>query len=95
MIPNRGAAAHKGAVKRCQGCRQGAKYCIFCLFIKVLPLRVIKIAIFSQVRVPAIFFNSKGCREQKRLKNTGTLDGRALFHKSDFPSITRVLKHKL
>ncbi len=22
MVPNRGAAAHKGAVKRCQGCRQ-------------------------------------------------------------------------
>ena len=26
VIPNRGAAAHKGAVSKCQGCRQMLKF---------------------------------------------------------------------
>jgi hypothetical protein len=39
-----------------RGVRGAAKYRIYCLFIKVLPLRMPQIAIFSQVRVPPIFF---------------------------------------
>ncbi len=59
VIPDR------GAVKRC---RIADKYCIYWLFIKVLPPRVPQIAIFSQVRVPPIFLNSKGCRKPKKVQ---------------------------
>jgi hypothetical protein len=78
MIPYRGAAEHNGTVKMCQWCRQ--IYCICCLSIKVLPLRVPQIAIFRQVRVPLIsFLILKGAVNQKRLKNTGIRRCRKIF----------------
>jgi hypothetical protein len=40
VVPNRSAAAHKGAVKRCQGCRQ---------ILNLLPFKV-----FLLLRVPQI-----------------------------------------
>jgi hypothetical protein len=68
VIPNRGAATHKGAVKRCPGCRQmfnllpyecfttwGATNCHF------LPGK----------GAAKYFLIPKGAMNQKRLKNTG------------------------
>jgi hypothetical protein len=52
VIPNQRAAAHWGAVKRCQGCRQ-IWNCY--LFIDVLVQRVPQIVIFNPAEVPPIF----------------------------------------
>jgi hypothetical protein len=70
VIPNRGAVTHKGAVKRCLGCRQmfnllifmcfttwGATYCHF------LPGK----------GAAKYFLVPKGAVSQKRLKNTGVV----------------------
>jgi len=45
VVPNRGAAAHKGAVKRCQGCRQILNLQTFLVH---LPLRVPRIVILAR-----------------------------------------------
>ncbi len=71
VIPNRGAAAHKGAAKRCQGCRQVLNYC---LFIDILLHEVSLNFHFNELGMPPIFFTElKGAVNQKRLKNTGLL----------------------
>ncbi len=57
MIPNRGAAVHKDAVKRCQGYRQSWNYC---LFVDVLLHRV----------PPNFSKDLKGAANQKSLRNT-------------------------
>ncbi len=55
VIPNRGAATHKGAVRRCQRCRQMFIFLPFLVFYK---LRSYKQSIFV-----------KGCREAKKVEN--------------------------
>jgi hypothetical protein len=69
MVPNRGAAAHKGAVKRCQGCRQILNLLPFKLFFTTKGAPDCH---FSQVRVPPIFFNLTGCRELKKVEKHWT-----------------------
>jgi len=64
LPPLRAVIPNQGAMKRCQGCCQ---LLYLQSFIKVLPLRVPQIAIFSQVRMQPIFLNSKGCREPKKV----------------------------
>ncbi len=69
MVPNRGAAAHKGAVERYQGCRQ---------ILNLLPF----FSFFTTKGAPNCHFNEgkgavkffsvlQGAVNQKRLKNTG------------------------
>jgi len=42
VVPNQGAAAHKGAVKRCQGCRQKFNLLPFLVLLLLrVPLSVI------------------------------------------------------
>jgi hypothetical protein len=55
VIPNRGAAAHKGAVRRCQGCRHILNYESF---FSLLLLKVPQIVNFWHVGVPLNFFRS-------------------------------------
>ncbi len=62
VIPNRGAAAHYGAEKRCQGCRQ------ISLFIDVLLQVVPQIFIFNLAGVPPIFFRHEGYDEPKKVE---------------------------
>ncbi len=67
VVPNRGAAAHRGAVKRCQGC---------CQILNLLPFKFFYHQggpnwYLSQIRGRQIFFNlAVGAVNQKRLKNT-------------------------
>jgi len=49
VVPNRGAAAHKGVVKRCQGCRQTLNLLPFKFFFTTMGGPNWH---FSQVRVP-------------------------------------------
>jgi hypothetical protein len=67
VVPNRGAAAHKGAVKRCQGCRQILNLLPLELF---LPPRVAKIVILACNGAAKFFSVLQGAVKQKRLKNT-------------------------
>jgi hypothetical protein len=68
VIPNQGAAAHEGAAKRCQGCRQILNYCLLLMFNYI---NYCKIVIINQLGVPPIFFKYLRCAEnQKRLNNT-------------------------
>ncbi len=55
VVPSRGAAAHKDAIKRYQGCRQIFNSLPFKLF---LLLRLFQIVILARVRVPPNFFQS-------------------------------------
>ncbi len=74
MFPNQCAAAHKGAVRSCQGCRQILKQlitlCNNCLFISTLLLRVSQIVIFGILGCHQIFLIKKGDVNLKRSKNT-------------------------
>jgi hypothetical protein len=65
VIPNR------GAVKRCQGCRQIWSYC---LCIEVLLHKVQPNCHFYPIRGAAkVFKGLKGAANQKRLKNTDVI----------------------
>jgi len=70
VVPNRGAAAHKGAVKRCQGCRQILNLLPLELF---LPPRVAKIVILAFNGAAKFFSVLQGALKQKRLKNTAVM----------------------
>jgi len=41
VVPNRGAAAHKGAVKRCQGCRQIVNFLPFLVFFTTKGAQIV------------------------------------------------------
>jgi len=62
VVPNRGAAAHKGAMKSCQGCRQILNLIPFKFFFTTMGGPNCH---FSQVRVPPIFSVLKGAVGQK------------------------------
>ncbi len=60
---------HRGVAKRCQGCCQIGKICIF---IDVLLHRVPQIVNFNSAGVPLNFFKDlNDAVNQKRLKNNG------------------------
>ena len=65
VIPNRDAAADKGVVRRCQGCRQilnqlSVFYC----------LGYLRYSLFDMLGSRQIFLVLQGAVNQKRLKNT-------------------------
>jgi hypothetical protein len=61
VIPNWGAAAQKGAAKRCQGYRRILNYCLF-------------IDVSLQKVPPNFLIDQKGAASRKRLKSTGKIE---------------------
>jgi len=62
VIPNRGATAHKGAVRRCLGYRLFSKIQVKLEVTKVPPAIVLDAYGCRQ-----IFLSLKGCREPKKV----------------------------
>jgi len=68
VIPNQGAAAHRGALRRCQGCRQMFNLLSYLVFYR---LGCHKLSFFLPGKGAAKFFLApKGAFNQKRLENT-------------------------
>ncbi len=62
---NRGAAAHKGATKKCQGCRQILN---LLPFINVVQHSLPQIVFYSWLGEPPIFFSHMWCRESRKVE---------------------------
>ncbi len=67
VIPNLGAAAHKSAAKKCQGCRQILNLLPFFNNV-ILYIRGCRLSFLAGEGAAQFFFSHKGCCESKRVE---------------------------